>query len=96
MQDLRDRFSDDGLTLLAVNLQEDAGRVRRFVRRYGLSFPVLLDRGGTVSRTYRVTGVPETWLIDPQGTPRARLEGPHRWNTAATRRLFRRLLVPSG
>lgn len=91
MQDLWADFSEDPFVLLAVNLQEDPERVRSFTRRYGLAFPMLLDETGRVSRRFRVRGVPETWLIDPSGVPRARLQGPHRWNTQRTRTLFRAL-----
>ncbi len=91
MQDFWERFPEDRFVWLAVNLQENPDRVEDFVDRYGLTFPVLLDGEGTVSRRYRVRGVPETWLIDPSGTPRAKLDGPHRWNTDRTRRLFRTL-----
>lgn len=92
MQDLWERLPEERFVLLAVNLQEDPGRVRTFADRYGLTFPVLLDEEGTVSRRFRVRGVPETWLVDPSGTPRAKLNGPHRWNTRPTRNLLRELL----
>lgn len=91
MQDLWEHFSEEPFVLLAVNLQENPERIRSFARRYGLAFPVLLDETGRVSRRFRVRGVPETWLIDPAGVPRARLQGPHRWNTRTTRTLFRAL-----
>ncbi len=92
MQRLWSRFRERGLVVLAANLQEQPDRVRTFVRRFELSFPVLLDRSGGVADRYYVTGVPETWLIDPAGRPIARLTGAREWDTEAVFSLFSRLL----
>ncbi len=62
------RYGDGRLMVLAVNVEEDEERVAPFVQRLGLSFPILLDRDGAVSRRYRVTGLPTTYLIRPDGT----------------------------
>ncbi len=62
------RYADGRLVVLAVNVEEDTDRVAPFVQRLGLSFPILLDRDGAVSRRYRVTGLPTTYLIRPDGT----------------------------
>lgn len=64
------------LVLLGVNMRETPGLVRPFVEQYGASFPILLDRFGRVSKAYRVTGVPETWLIDADGIAVGRYIGP--------------------
>lgn len=66
----------DRIALLGVNMRETPGLVRPFVKRYGASFPILLDRFERVSKAYRVTGVPETWLIDANGIAVARHIGP--------------------
>ena len=70
MPDLEEAFRDkgaQGLQVLAVNLQEAQGPARNFATRYGLTFPILLDQDGTVGRSYRLTGLPESWLVDSSG-----------------------------
>lgn len=66
----------DRIVLLGVNMRETEGLVRPFVERYGVTYPILLDRFERVSKIYQVTGVPETWLIDANGTAVARHIGP--------------------
>ncbi len=60
-----------GLEILAVDLQEAPGPVQGFVDEFGMRFPTLFDRTGEVARTYRVTGLPVTVIIDREGVIRA-------------------------
>ncbi len=55
------------VAILAVNSEEDPGLVQSFVGTETLPFPVLLDGEGTVGDTYRVTGLPTTFLVSPEG-----------------------------
>ena len=64
------QYRDDGLTVLAVNQQERASRVRAFVEELGLTFPVLLDRNGTVGARYRLRALPTTFFIGRDGVIR--------------------------
>ena len=69
------RHRDRGLTILAVNVLQPPEMVRPFVEQTGISYEVLLDRQGEVTRHYRVMGLPVTYLIDRQGIIRARIVG---------------------
>src|SRR5687768_8952366 len=64
----------DSLTMIAINIQEADDRVLQFATDYGATFPVLLDRDGDVSSTWRVGGkgepLPATFFIDAQGVIR--------------------------
>ena len=61
------------------------------VRRMGFTFPVLVD-DGLASRRYGLTGVPETYIIDPQGVLREKFIGPEEWNSPAALDLLARYL----
>ena len=69
--DLQEFFSeheDSGLTVIGVNQQESAGAAADFAARFDLSYPIALDRDGSVSNGYRTgTILPMTFLIDPDG-----------------------------
>jgi thiol-disulfide isomerase/thioredoxin len=56
-----------GLAVLAVNKQEDKQRVAKFMINHRLSFPSLLDSDGKVASSYRVWGLPTSFLIDDTG-----------------------------
>lgn len=53
--------------VLAINMEESAFRVRKFVERLGINFTVLLDRDGRVSEEYGIFGIPYYFLIAKNG-----------------------------
>lgn len=64
---------DRGLEVLAVNstIQDAESDVAAFVHDLGLTFPVLLDRDGAVSRRYLLRALPTTFFIGRDGTIRS-------------------------
>ena len=66
---------DRGLVILAVNVMQPPETVRKFIQELGVSYDVLLDRQGAVMRSYRVMGLPMTFIVDRQGVIRARIVG---------------------
>jgi cytochrome c biogenesis protein CcmG/thiol:disulfide interchange protein DsbE len=54
--------------VLGVNLQEDAAQVQQYANGLGVTFPVLVDRSGSVTnRQYQVTAMPASLIVDQQG-----------------------------
>lgn len=63
-------YRSDGFVILAINYDESVETVRDFVEQSGLTFPVLLDPGGTVNEDMygdRILGHPTSFLIDANG-----------------------------
>ena len=60
-------FKDEDFVVLAVDFDEPIEAVRAFQEELNLNFPILLDPGGEVQRTYRVLGYPTSVLIDREG-----------------------------
>lgn len=71
---------DDGLVVVAINLQENDEQVREFVRDFGMEFPVVIDRSGQVGDSWRiggpVEGIPASYFLDENGIVRERALGP--------------------
>ena len=63
-------------TVLGVDSRDLSGDGRGFVKRFGLSYPQLRDGDGATAHDFGTTGVPENYLIDPQGKVRALVRGP--------------------
>ncbi|TEU01264.1 MAG: TlpA family protein disulfide reductase [Anaerolineales bacterium] len=63
-------LKDDGFIVLGLNFDEPVEDVRAFRDELGLSFPLLLDPGGSVQRLYRIRGYPSSIFVDPQGVVR--------------------------
>lgn len=65
-------YKDLGLEVLAINTtnQDNEAEVAPFIQERKLTFPVLLDRTGTISATYNLQGLPSTYFIDATGVIR--------------------------
>lgn len=60
-------FKDKGIQVLAVNVGESDLAVTKFVERYQLQFPIMIDKDSQVQTAYGVNPLPVTFLIDPEG-----------------------------
>jgi peroxiredoxin len=70
MQDRFDKFSAEGLQILAVNFDEPLEDVQAFADEFNLTFNVLLDPGGIIQRAYRIRGYPTSFFLDANGVIR--------------------------
>ncbi len=62
------KWKDEGLVILAINLSEDTLTVNNFVRRFELNYPILRDVGRKTERSYGLKSYPTTFFIKPDGT----------------------------
>jgi cytochrome c biogenesis protein CcmG, thiol:disulfide interchange protein DsbE len=65
-------YAGQGLVLLGVNAtnQDSRENALAFAQEQGLSFPILFDAEGEVSKLYRLQALPTTFFIQPDGTIR--------------------------
>ncbi len=70
----------EGIVLLAVNVGETEDQVFEFTGRYPVTFPLLLDTDGSITRNYPVIGLPTTFIIDPKGQVTHRAIGGREWD----------------
>ena len=66
---------DQGLRVVGIVYQDGAEQAQDFMRRYGQTYPGLLDPDGRTAIDYGVFGIPETFFIDRAGIVRARQIG---------------------
>lgn len=68
---------EEGLAILAVNMEESPDMVRRFFYDdLRLTFTPLLDQDGEVANRYAIFNLPTTYFVDPEGTIAAVHRGP--------------------
>jgi peroxiredoxin len=83
MERLYQRYRSRGLVILAVSLDRSSpDEGRSFVDEMGLNFTVLLDPDGLTSSLYSVSGVPFSFLIDPEGRIVYKAAGAIDWDGA--------------
>jgi peroxiredoxin len=64
---LHNDFSDEGLVVLGVSIDENREAYQRFLDDYDVSFPTVRDPTWDVMMRYGTKLVPETYLIGPDG-----------------------------
>jgi len=73
-----DRFQ---LLTVVTNRGEDGEVVKPFMKKHGLSFPVLIDTKKVAWQRYKLTGWPETFLIGRDGIILEKFVGPKEWDS---------------
>lgn len=74
--DIFEAAKNQGVAVLGVDLREDADRVQKLADETGVTYPLALDRDGSVTREYRVTNLPVTYILDPAGHVAEIIRGP--------------------
>ena len=70
------KHKDDGLVVIGLDQQEGAGLIQPFAQKYGIDYPILIDRDGDVGNKYRLLGLPTTIFIDANGVIQKVFRGP--------------------
>jgi len=103
MERLHQQLGPQGLRIVAVSVDAPQGQlgslgrrggdVAAFARELGLTFTIWHDPSARIGRTYRTTGVPESFVIDRNGIIQKKVIGATEWDTGANPELLRRLLA---
>jgi len=106
MQRLYDGFSRDDFEIAAISIDAPFGATDNagnpggdplaFASALELTFPILLNPSGEIQRTYRTTGVPESFLIGTDGIIYKKVAGSTAWDSEANVGLVRRLVEKDG
>ncbi|CAG0959105.1 glutathione peroxidase [Burkholderiales bacterium] len=67
MNAMQRRYGARGLVVLAVNLDETRAEAERFLAETPAEFTVLYDAAGTSARSWRVKGMPSSYLVGADG-----------------------------
>jgi thiol-disulfide isomerase/thioredoxin len=96
MEQLSRSFGSQGFTILAINQRESAAQVMRYMKTHGLNFRAPLDSDGRVAASYRVYGIPVTFLIDGNGQAIGMKSGSRDWAAREVVDVFRKLISDGG
>ena len=70
MQTLKNTYEDQGLTIVAVNLDADRVDAEKFLKQFKPTFDVRFDPEGKLAELYKVKTMPSSVLIDRHGVTR--------------------------
>ncbi len=96
MDRLAQKLAGTAFVVLAVNIGEDADTIHTFTSQLdaGPSFPILLDPHARTMQTWKISGLPTTYLIDPQGRIAYSAVGGREFDHPEIERQVRALLNP--
>lgn len=67
LNDIQRTLAPRGGTVLGVAWDDTIADARRFAQEHRLAFALVRDVDGSFGRAYAITGMPETFVIDPHG-----------------------------
>lgn len=70
METMKNTYGEQGLEIIAVNLDTDRADADRFLKQFRPSFDVRFDPKGEYAEFYKVHGMPSSVLIDRHGVTR--------------------------
>jgi len=72
MNAMQAKYRDDGLVIIAVNMDADSNEAANFLSEYPADFEIVYDPDGALAREYDVIAMPSSYVFDRQGLQIAR------------------------
>jgi len=60
-------YKDRGVRFVGVNLRDASANAKDFVRKFGVSYPVVVDNEEVLAQSFGVDGLPQTLFINADG-----------------------------
>ncbi len=98
LEALWQRYRDRGVVVLAIDVDRGArpGDVDPYVKKLGLTFPILLDPDMRTAGAWHVAALPATFIVKPGGEVAAMAIGARAWDSAEVHALLDTLLAERG
>ncbi len=61
------KYKDKGVVFVGVDYLDQDPAAKRYLQKFNISYPNGPDLASKVAKRYSISGVPETFFIDPQG-----------------------------
>jgi thiol-disulfide isomerase/thioredoxin len=71
-----ERFEADGVSFMGINHTDQVAQAKEFVRRFDVPYPSLYDPAGRTAADLGYVGLPDTYIVDRDGTIRVAINGP--------------------
>ncbi len=77
MQSMHEKYADQGLVIIAVNLDQEAYLAKKFLAKYQPDFRIEYDGKGEMAEVFKVESMPTSFLIGRDGKARKKHKGFH-------------------
>lgn len=72
-QVISEEFKDQGVVVLGIAVSDTREAASQFAESAGVTYPLALDHTGAITRAYRVTNMPTTFIINRVGVVARRI-----------------------
>ena len=74
------KIKDDDIAMLFININESKETIEAFEQEYPINFTVLLDETAGQLYNWNMTGLPTTFIVDPEGRVVYQAMGEREWD----------------
>jgi thiol-disulfide isomerase/thioredoxin len=78
--------------IVTILYKDDQSRAISYMKQNGYTFPVYLNPDQSAARSFGITGVPETFILDKKGILRKNVIGPAPWDAPEFIQAFQNLI----
>lgn len=67
LEKIAHEYKPKGVIFLGIAIDDTEEKMKDFVAKYGVTFPVGLDKTAAIQKSFGIYGIPTTYFIDRQG-----------------------------
>ena len=67
LEKIVNEYNPKGVVFLGVAVDDTEEKMKDFIAKYGVTFPVGLDKTASIQKSFGLYGIPTTYFIDKQG-----------------------------
>jgi len=67
LEKIAHEYESKGVVFLGIAIDDTEQKIKDFVAKYGVTFPVGLDKTAAIQKSFGLYGIPTTYFIDKQG-----------------------------
>ena len=67
LEKIVNEYNPKGVVFLGIAVDDTEEKMKDFIAKYGVTFPVGLDKTASIQKSFGLYGIPTTYFIDKQG-----------------------------
>lgn len=67
MSEIYNEYADEGLAIVAVNVNENKETIQRYLDQYPVPFTILRDSTGEITQSFNIEALPTSLIVDSTG-----------------------------
>ncbi len=95
MNEMQEKYGDRGLRVIAVNVDQERALADKFLNDVPINFTVIFDKEGRLAKSFKVKGMPSSYLIDSAGNIKVAHKGFFEKNIEQYEEELSSLLLPA-